>query len=95
MQNKANFQELKSSLSVGWKVGYEPFHSDAADEKQSQFTPEVSSFKWEVSSGHPALQTSHFTLPTFRKTPAGFTASRPRCPKQSQFPGAQMDVNNR
>ena len=62
-------------------------------QKQSQFAPGVSSFKLEVSSGDPGLQTSHFTLHTSRETPDGVTTSWTRCAKQSQFARAQVGAN--
>ena len=93
VQNKANFQEPRLALTAVHKESYEKKMRSMPLRKQSQFAPEVSSFKLEVSSGHPALHTSNFTLHTSQEPPDGVTTSRTRCAKQSQFPSSGIGAN--
>jgi len=80
-------------LTTAWKAGYEKKMRTMPLQKQSQFRPQVSGFKLEVSSGHPALHTSNFTLQTSQEPSDGVTTSRTRCAKQSQFPSSGIGAN--
>ena len=93
MQNKANLQERKPALTAVHKESYEKKMRTMPLEKQSQFSIGVSGFKLEVSSGHPALHTSNFTLQTSQEPSDGVTTSRTHCAKQSQFPSSGIGAN--